>query len=101
MNRFATVETGGLSMLLAAQVVPLKNTWAELLSRTPSGAATSPEPGSNVSPFPQSTDRENRSDEVGPPVTAPPASPVQRSRGGGPQSGSQPTSGAGTPLPAT
>ena len=92
MKRLATVVTGGLTADPGhpTPVTPLKNTCAVLLSRWPSGAATSPDPGSNDSPLPQSTDTENVTELVGPPVTANGPGKVQRRAMGGPMIGSQP-----------
>src|SRR5687767_1438393 len=98
-NRLTMVCAGLLTAV--AQAAPPKNPCATFESRAPSGAAVLPEPGSNASPFPQSTLSENVIEPVGPPAVGSDPGIVQRSRSGGPGSGSQPASGAGAPAPDT
>src|SRR6185503_14818907 len=90
-KRETTVSVGCVTTD-GVQEAPAQNACARFASWMPSGAAVFPEPGSNDSWLPQSTVREKITDDVAPPVVAPPGS-VQRSRTGGPGSGSHRGSG--------
>src|SRR5262245_27904497 len=70
---------------------------ALLNMNAPSGAPKSPDPGSNASPLPQSTVTWNEIAAVAPPAVGTDVND-QRSRCGGPGSGSNPPSGAGTAV---